>query len=145
MYDLNLRIAEYTGELDIDVIPNKITINDPVYTVYRYILRDTPYVLYGWLRPFKKLGISFYDFVNNAANAANAANSGKKLTDIVRELFKREDESNNYEQNCLLIDEAYHYILHTGNKIRYFPQYELNRELFIPLERTNIWRQQRLL
>ena len=138
VYDLNLRIAEYTGELDIDVKPNKITINDPVYSVYRYILRDTPYVLYGWLRPFKKLGISFYDFVNNAAN------SDKKLTDIVREVFKREDEFNNYEQNCLLIDEAYHYMFRTGNKIRYFPQYESNRELFIPLERINIWRQYRL-
>lgn len=141
VYDLNLRIAEYTGELDIDVKPNKITINDPVYSVYRYILRDTPYVLYGWLRPFKKLGISFYDFVNNAANADN---SGKKLTDIVRELFKGEDESNNYEQNCLLLDEAYHYMFRTGNKIGYFPQYESNRELFIPLERINIWRQNRL-
>lgn len=148
VYDLNLRIAEYTGELDINVLPNKIVINDPVYTVYRYILRDTPYVLYGWLRPFKKFGISFYDFVNNANNANNSgnlANSGKKLTDIVRELFKREDESNNYEQNCLLIDEAYHYMFHSGNNIRYFPQYESNRELFIPLERMNIWRQARLL
>lgn len=60
-------VIDFISELAIDVqvteTGTEIVIRDPVNTFYRTLLRDTQHVLYGWLAPFKELGISLMSYL----------------------------------------------------------------------------------
>ena len=94
-------ITDYMPELAIDVqvteTGTEIVIRNPVNTFYRTILRDTQHVLYGWLAPFKELGISLMGYLQTTELL------WKNLQGDIKSLVQPAVMTNYYDNNIQII------------------------------------------
>ena len=131
-------ITDYMPELAIDVqvteTGTEIVIHNPVNTFYRTILRDTQHVLYGWLAPFKGLGISLMDYLQTTELA------WKNLQGDIKSLVQPAVMANYYDNNIQIIAKGRADLIYDGYDIREKGYYDNNRELFVPLQGIYLWR-----
>lgn len=131
-------ITDYMPELAIDVqvteTGTEIVIRNPVNTFYRTILRDTQHVLYGWLAPFKELGISLMGYLQTTELL------WKNLQGDIKSLVQPAVMANYYDNNIQIIAKGRADLIYDGYDIRGKGYYDNNRELFVPLQGIYLWR-----
>ena len=131
-------ITDYMPELAIDVqvteTGTEIVIRNPVNTFYRTILRDTQHVLYGWLAPFKELGISLMGYLQTTELL------WKNLQGDIKSLVQPAVMTNYYDNNIQIIAKGRADLIYDGYDIRGKGYYDNNRELFVPLQGIYLWR-----